>query len=84
VPVIVEDDFVLWESNSICRYLACSRNRHDLLPTSPAARARVEQWMDWQATYLNTAWRYAFMSLRRRAPYEYVDIPRAVHRKPAR
>ena len=68
VPVMVDDDFVLWESNSICRYLASTRSRTDLLPASPAARARVEQWMDWQATQLNSSWRYAFMSLIRRSP----------------
>jgi glutathione S-transferase len=68
VPVILDGDFVLWESNSICRYLASSRNRPDLLPTAPAPRARVEQWMDWQATELNTAWRSAFMSLVRNSP----------------
>jgi glutathione S-transferase len=68
VPVIVDGDFVLWESNSICRYLASSRNRTDLLPASPAARARIEQWMDWQATELNNAWRYAFMALIRKSP----------------
>ncbi|WP_296948154.1 glutathione S-transferase family protein [uncultured Massilia sp.] len=68
VPVLVDEDadLVLWESNAICRYLAA---RHDtgapdsLLPAAPAARARVEQWMDWQATELNNAWRYAFMAL---------------------
>lgn len=68
VPVILDGDFVLWESNSICRYLASSRNRADILPTTPAARARVEQWMDWQATELNTSWRFAFMSLVRKSP----------------
>lgn len=68
VPVIIDDDFVLWESNSICRYLASTRNRADLLPISPTARARVEQWMDWQATELNNAWRYAFMCLIRKSP----------------
>jgi glutathione S-transferase len=66
VPVILDDDFVLWESNTICRYLAASRNRLDLLPAAPAERARVEQWMDWQATELNTSWRYAFVSLVRK------------------
>lgn len=76
VPVIVDDGFVLWESNSICRYLASSRSRADLLPASSAARARVEQWMDWQATELNTAWRSAFMSLVRKSP-EYSE-PSAV------
>ena len=68
VPVIRDGEFVLWESNTICRYLAGREGRVDLLPTAPAARARVEQWMDWQATDLNTAWRYAFMALVRESP----------------
>lgn len=68
VPVLVDGDVVLWESNTICRYLAGREARHDLLPVEPAGRARVEQWMDWQATELNNAWRYAFMALVRRSP----------------
>lgn len=68
VPVLVDDSFVLWESNTICRYLAARQGRADLLPQAPAARARVEQWMDWQATELNTAWRHAFMGLVRQNP----------------
>jgi glutathione S-transferase len=67
VPVLVDGDVVLWESNTICRYLgACYGDAHApaaLLPHDPVARARVEQWMDWQATELNNAWRYAFMAL---------------------
>jgi glutathione S-transferase len=70
VPVLVDGDgaVVLWESNTICRYLA---NRHGdgrLLPVDALARAKVEQWMDWQATELNNAWRYAFMGLLRNSP----------------
>jgi len=68
VPVLVDGDFVLWESNSICRYLCGKAGRHDLLPADPQARARVEQWMDWQATDLNSSWRYAFMALVRQKP----------------
>ena len=63
VPVMVDGDVVLWESNTICRYLAARQGRDDLLPRDPLARARVEQWMDWQAGDLNNSWRYAFMSL---------------------
>lgn len=68
VPVLVDGGFVLWESNTICRYLCGAYGRDDLLPADPRARAQVEKWMDWQATDLNNAWRYAFMSLVRRNP----------------
>lgn len=68
VPVIIDDDFVLWESNTICRYLVSTYQRNDLLPNTPKQRALVEKWMDWQATELNNSWRYAFMSLVRQSP----------------
>lgn len=68
IPVLQDGDFVLWESNTICRYLATREQRRDLLPGGARERARVEQWMDWQATELNGAWRYAFMALVRRNP----------------
>ena len=68
VPVIDDDGFVLWESNTICRYLAAREGRGDLLPADAQGRARVEQWMDWQAGELNNAWRYAFMALVRKSP----------------
>ena len=71
VPVLVDEDFVLWESNTICRYLCTKYGEQGagaLLPAGARDRARVEQWMDWQATELNTAWRYAFMALVRNSP----------------
>ena len=68
VPVLIDGETVLWESNTICRYLAAQYGNGELLPSAPARRAQVEKWMDWQATELNTAWRYAFMSLVRRSP----------------
>ena len=74
VPVIDDDGFVLWESNTICRYLAARHGRPDLLPTEPRGRARVEQWMDWQAGELNNAWRYAFLALVRQSP-AHTDKP---------
>ena len=67
VPVMRDGDFVLWESNTICRYLATKHRRFDLLPAEAEPRARIEQWMDWQATELNGAWVYAFMALVRKS-----------------
>jgi glutathione S-transferase len=69
VPVIVDDGFVLWESNAICRYLCAQSQGSGLLGADARARARIEQWMDWQATELNNAWRYAFMALVRHSPF---------------
>lgn len=68
VPVIIDENGVLWESNTICRYLVGKHGRSDLLPVEPAARARVEQWMDWQATELNPSWGDAFYGLVRKHP----------------
>ncbi|MEG0556863.1 MAG: glutathione S-transferase [Comamonas sp.] len=68
VPVIQDGDFVLWESNSILRYLANCYHGAGLYPAEAKARARVDQWMDWQASDLNRSWSYAFMSLVRQSP----------------
>lgn len=68
VPVIQDDDFILWESNSIIRYLAARSNASNLYPHEARARARVDQWIDWQASDLNKSWSYAFMSLVRHSP----------------
>ena len=83
VPVIEDEEGVLWESNTICRYLAAKHGRTDLLPATARERARVEQWMDWGATDLNMSWRYAFIALIWRDPngavvglvYPAVPIP---------
>jgi len=68
VPAIDDGGFILWESNSICRYLADRYGDGSLLPPPSRERALVERWMDWQATELNNAWRYAFMALVRHSP----------------
>ncbi len=76
VPVIVDGDFVLWESHTILRYLVGRYGGAALLPQEPRRRAEVEQWIDWQATDLNSSWRYAFMALVRRDPA--FDDPRQI------
>ena len=41
VPVIRDGDFVLWESNTICRYLARHSPHGQLLPEEPQAACRI-------------------------------------------
>jgi glutathione S-transferase len=68
VPVIVDGDFVLWESNTIIRYLANASSAAGLYPAKARARAEVDKWIDWQATEFNASWRYAFQALVRKSP----------------
>jgi glutathione S-transferase len=72
VPVIQDEDFTLWESNTIIRYLVSRYDGSQLYPTEPVARARVDQWIDWQASELNRSWSYPLMSLVRKSP-DYQD-----------
>lgn len=67
VPVIIENDFVLWESHAIIRYWA-AREASPLLPADAHQRAIVEQWLGWQASDLNMAWGYAVAALVRKLP----------------
>jgi glutathione S-transferase len=50
VPTIEDGDFVLWESNSILRYLAMQYGGEAFYPPQPAARANIDRWLDWQLT----------------------------------
>jgi glutathione S-transferase len=47
VPTIADDGYVVWESNTIVRYLAGKYAQDDLLPREPRDRADAERWMDW-------------------------------------
>jgi len=68
VPVIEDEDFVLWESNVIVRYLCAKHSPGHLYPTALRERFVAEQWMDWQQTNLNPASRTGFWQLIRTAP----------------
>jgi glutathione S-transferase len=63
VPTIVDDGFVLWESNAIVRYLASAHPQAGLWPAEPRARATADAWMDWSNTTLWPRLRPLFIGL---------------------
>ena len=63
VPTLEEEDgFLLWESNSIVRYLA-QKHRAALWPDDLRMRALASQWMDWQLSVVGPAITPAFWGL---------------------
>ena len=52
VPTLVDDEVIIWESNTILRYLA-NKAKSPLYPADATKRTQVERWMDWQLAALN-------------------------------
>jgi glutathione S-transferase len=72
VPTIVDDGFVLWESNVIVRYLAATHGAGVLWADDPKRRASADMWMDWSQTVLWPMLRPLFLGIVRAVP-EYRD-----------
>jgi glutathione S-transferase len=53
VPTIEDGNFVLWESNSIMRYLCMKYGGEAFYPADPKTRADIDRWLDWQLAMLN-------------------------------
>ncbi len=71
VPTLIENDFVLWESNAILRYLAAAHPEgHRFWPRDLCARADIDRWMDWQQTTLGAPMTTVFWGLIRTPPAE--------------
>ena len=70
VPTLEEEDgFVLWESNTILRYIASSHAEGTAVwPDDLQARANIDRWMDWQQTTLGPPSTTLFQGLIRTAP----------------
>lgn len=69
VPVLEEEDgFTMWESNSICRYLAAKNQNRTLEPADLKTRARAQMWMDWQLSVMAPAITPVFWNLIRTPP----------------
>lgn len=68
IPTIEDGDFVLWESNSIVRYLAAKHDPGGLYPDDLPSRADAERWMDWQLSVMNPPFVTLFLGLVRTPP----------------
>jgi glutathione S-transferase len=77
VPTVIDGDVVMWESNTILRYLA-TKAKSALYPTDPGARTHVERWMDWQLGNLNPPYVALFMASRLEPEKRSADYPAQV------
>jgi glutathione S-transferase len=68
VPTLEEDNFILWESNTIVRYLAGRYGVGTLAPANAQEYARASQWMDWMLTVCHPAIHGLFWGLVRTPP----------------
>lgn len=69
VPTLEEDDgFILWESNSIVRYLGAKYGAGKLEPSDLQTRFSAQRWMDWNLTVTNPAITPLFWGLVRTPP----------------
>jgi len=74
IPTLIEDDFVLWESNTIVRYLCEQHGTAPWFPESAKSRGLASQWMDWYLTSLHAFMTVIFWQLIRTSPEDRDDL----------
>ena len=55
IPILLDDEFEVWESNTILRYLATRFGPTSWYPAETRHRSRSDRWLDWQLGTLNQA-----------------------------
>lgn len=73
VPTLIDGEVVIWESNSILRYLA-AKHKPTTTGATPAEKTYVERWMDWQLGALNTPYVAVFKDARKPAAERSADF----------
>jgi glutathione S-transferase len=63
VPTLIHADVVVWESNTILRYLSNHFRANGVYPTDSVGRSWVDRWLDWQLSSLAPANRDLFMRI---------------------
>lgn len=98
IPVIRDKDAVVWESNSIIRYLAASYGSGILWPEAALERSYAERWMDWelarlQPDFIDLFWSYyrtppgshnqtAIEDARKRCALDFQQLDRHLEHQP--
>lgn len=67
IPTLEDGEVVIWESNSIVRYLAARYGAGWIWEEEPARRAEADRWMDWMLSELQPAMTPAFWGLVRKS-----------------
>lgn len=70
IPTIDDNGFILYESDTIVRYLAASHGKAPFYPADLKLRAICDLWTDWQAKNFSPAFRDAFFQIARTPPAE--------------
>jgi glutathione S-transferase len=83
VPTIEDGKAVIWESNTIMRYLCATRNGGTLHPADPLQRSHVERWMDWQMASANRPMATMLFGYYRTAPEKRDPVALEAARKEA-
>jgi len=65
VPTLEDGNLVLWESNTILRYLVRQYDQSKRLSGDTASQYQSEKWMDWQLGTMWPALRISFLGLTR-------------------
>ncbi|UXM94050.1 glutathione binding-like protein [Bartonella sp. HY329] len=68
IPVIDDDGFILWESNTIVRYIAAQYGRDSFWIDDPKQQCAAEKWMDWASEELFPLFKVILFNSVRLAP----------------
>ena len=65
VPTLEDGDLILWESNTIMRYMVSQHDQNKRFPSDIASQYGSEKWMDWQVGTMWPVLRPTFIGLTR-------------------
>jgi glutathione S-transferase len=79
VPVLVDKASVIWESNTIVRYLSAAYGANSLWLDNPVQRSYADRWMDWELATLQPDFMDLFWGFYRKpeSKRDYVKIEKS-------